>query len=70
MDLVFVWIVEIDLIFVCGRKWRGVVWGLIHLLFVWVLEIDLFFRAGQKWLGFSGGVKIDPVFVTWFLCAG
>ena len=48
IDLFFVWVVEIALVFVWGRKSLGCSVIEIDLVFVWVFEIDLI--SGPEWL--------------------
>ena len=65
--MVFVWVVEIDLVFVCGPKMTWFCVGIeIDLIFVWVVEIDLM----SVW-----EIKVDLTSVkgsefTWFLRGG
>ena len=48
IDLIFVWMVEIDLVFYMGRKSLGfIVMIEIDLVFVWVVKIDLFQCGGS-----------------------
>ena len=42
IDLVFVYMVETDLFFVCGPKMAWLLWGIDNnLIFVWVIDIHL-----------------------------
>ena len=65
IDLVFVWVAEIDLVLYAGRKLRGFSVSIeIDFVFVWVAEIDLI----SMW-----GIELDLISVqglelTWFLC--
>ena len=55
--MVFVWVVEIDLVFVSGPKMTWFYVGIeIDSFFVWVVEIELISVTGSK--------------LTWFLFGG
>lgn len=49
IDMAFVWVVEIDSVFVYGgRKSLILVGGLIDLVFVWVVEVGLVFVSEHR----------------------
>ena len=65
--MVIVWVVEIDLVFVCGPKMTWFCVGIENdLVFVWLVEVDLM----SVWEIETDLVSVKGSELTWFLCGG
>ena len=65
IDVIFVWVVQIDLISVCGIEF-GLISACrdgIDLVVVWVIELTWFLNTGPKSLVFSESMQNDWNFV-------